>query len=673
MTVSLLDRVLLCPTLPTLPGVAVRVLELTRDPDVSIATMAQTVQADPALAVKVLKTVNSSYYGLSAPCPSISRAMSMLGLNAVKAIVLGFSLLDSTKTAGIDDRFDMASYWRRAVHCAAAARVLATSTGCCDPEEAFIAAIVQDIGMLACFAAIRPEYLDVLRQAPPDHDLIPAIEQRALGFDHAHVGKLLAQRWRLPSQLVECIGSHHNVTGTGSEPSCLVRVVYLAGQVTGALILRDNKRKLGEFITKAREWYNFDQPHARDLLKQCAGGAAELSKALELKTGAAPSISNILSEAREQMVVAQEAVQAEAAQLRKSNDELSRRTITDGLTGAFNRAHFDHELHAAFQAAKAERKPLAVIFIDGDKFKSVNDTHGHQAGDAVLIELAKRLQGPVGQRGSVFRYGGEEFVVLLPNVGLAAATRFGEMLRTAVGGTPFDLRPHNMDLSLNVTISLGVAAMEPAFADAIAAPEQIMQGADRAVYAAKAAGRNRVAPIDLRSAAQHDQPIASRPVAPSPPKPADASPPKAPGPSPSKPAVQDARGTVMIVEDDPLAARLMSFLFGKRQDLRPVVVRSGEEALDWMANPAHPRPDLVLADLNLPGISGIDLIRLAREKLPGRRLPFLIVSATGDPNNQAASLAAGADAFIDKAEFCTNTDHWLATIGWLIEQTRKAA
>src|SRR5262245_29063791 len=111
-----LENVLACPNLPTLPGVAMRVLELTRDPGTSINKIAQVVQNDPALTAKVLKTVNSSYYGLAQPCPSIARAMGILGLNTVKAIVLGFSLVDTTKRAGPDDRFDLAAYWRRAVY-----------------------------------------------------------------------------------------------------------------------------------------------------------------------------------------------------------------------------------------------------------------------------------------------------------------------------------------------------------------------------------------------------------------------------------------------------------------------------------------------------------------------------------------------------------------------------
>jgi two-component system, cell cycle response regulator len=653
MNPTLIDRVLSCPTLPTLPGVAVRVLELTRDPKVSITTMAQTVQGDPALAIKVLKTVNSSYYGLSAPCPSITRAMSMLGLNTVKAIVLGFSLVDSAKSAGIDERFDMTSYWRRAVYCAAAARAIALHTACCDPEEAFIAGMVQDIGMLACFAAIKDEYLKVLKAAPVDHDEIAFLERKELGFDHAKIGRLLAERWRLPHQLLDCIGSHHSTSSASPENEVIVRVMHLAGLAAGALILRDNKRKLGEFITKGRTWFELEPATAKELLKQTAFGAAELSKVLELKTGEAPNISEILSEAREQMVVAQEAVQEETAQLRRNNDELARKNITDGLTGAFNRAQFDSELAAAFGAGKKSGSPLSVIFIDADRFKTINDSHGHQTGDAVLIELSGRLRKAVGDKGSVFRYGGEEFAVLMPGQGLGAAAKFAEQLREVVGGRMFDLHDHHVDLSLKVTISLGVAAMEPGNAASVTAPEQITHGADRGVYAAKAAGRNCVKTVDLGQ----DEAVARDPM---------------------KAAVEktgEQPRTVMIVEDDPLAARLMSFLFAKCKDLKPVIVKSGEEALEWVANPsgARPRPDLIVSDLNLPGVSGISLIKLVREKSPGRRVPFLIVTATADSNNKAASLGAGADAFIDKAEFCTNTEHWLAAINGLIEQTRAAA
>jgi diguanylate cyclase (GGDEF)-like protein len=641
--------VLSCPTLPSLPGVAVRVLELTRDPSVSMQAIAQTVQGDPALAIKVLKTVNSSYYGLSVPCPSISRAMSLLGLNTVKSIVLGFSLLDCTKSAGSDGRFDMSSYWRRAVYTAAAARAIAQRSGRCDAEEVFVAGLVQDIGMLACFAAIKDAYLEVLQVAPADHDQLARVEREKLGFDHAHVGRLLAERWRLPAALQDCIGTHHNIKACKPAHEPMVRVVHLAG-LAGAVLITAEPSRMNEFVSRAHDWLGFEPPQTHQLLDQCARGASDLSKALELKLST-PNVESILSQAREQMVVVQEAVQQEAAQLRANNDRLTRQTITDGLTGAFNRTHFDQQLHACFDATRASRKPLSLVFIDGDRFKAVNDTHGHQAGDAVLMVLAQRLKDACGQRAQVFRYGGEEFAILLPGVGPDAAMRFAEQVRCTISGKPFDLRPHQIDLSLPITISLGVCGVEGQDADRVT-PDRLLRGADRAVYAAKAAGRNSVR---VQEVAGPDVELDG-----------------ALGPSTPQPATPEPR-SVLIVEDDPLAARLMSFLFSKAKHISPVVVKSGEEALQWVGERANPSPGLVVCDLNLPGVSGVSLIKLVRDASPKRRVPFLIVTAAADAANQSAALAAGADAFIDKAEFCTNSDHWLDVVTKLMGSAKAAA
>jgi HD-like signal output (HDOD) protein len=402
MMPELLDKVLSCPNLPSLPGVAVNVLELTRDPNVSLTRIAQTVQADPALAVKVLKTVNSSYYGLATPCPSITRAMGMLGLNTVKAIVLGFSLVESTRASGLGDHFSMETYWRRAVYSAAAARAVSLASRSWDPEEAFLGALLQDIGLLACFASIRTEYKDVLADTP-SHDDVLVTEQNLLGFDHQRVGRQLGEKWRLPPQLTECIAFHHTPDKCNPKLDRLLKCVNIGNLAASALAVPEVKPRLAAYLARCHEWFGLDSPAARALLQQAATGAAELSKLLEIKTGAAPDLTAILSQAHDQMSVLQEAVQAEAVQLRRNNDELSRQTMTDGLTGAFNRSHYDRILRVEFEKCRSNGTSLAVLFIDGDHFKSVNDLHGHQSGDAVLMELTNRLRATTPATGVVWR------------------------------------------------------------------------------------------------------------------------------------------------------------------------------------------------------------------------------------------------------------------------------
>lgn len=131
------------------------VLELARMPEVDMHEIARVIQADQALAMRVLKTVNSSFFGLSKPCPTIDRAVGLLGVNTTTTLVLGFSLRGLGTSDALSD-FDMEAFWRRSVISSTAARQVAQLTRKADPAEAFTAALLQDIGMLAMFSADTP-------------------------------------------------------------------------------------------------------------------------------------------------------------------------------------------------------------------------------------------------------------------------------------------------------------------------------------------------------------------------------------------------------------------------------------------------------------------------------------------------------------------------------------
>lgn len=160
--------------------------------------------------------------------------------------------------------------------------------------------------------------------------------------------------------------------------------------------------------------------------------------------------------------------------------------VTDTLTGLHNRNYMEIHLGNLVAYAQDNSKPLAILMIDIDRFKSVNDTFGHAAGDAVLRELGARISSKIRGIDLASRYGGEEFVVIMPDTDLDLATVVAERLRQTVWSNPFHLSSGNSDLA--VTISIGVAGVGREVSDASA----LLQRADEALYAAKQGGRNRV-------------------------------------------------------------------------------------------------------------------------------------------------------------------------------------
>lgn len=176
-------------------------------------------------------------------------------------------------------------------------------------------------------------------------------------------------------------------------------------------------------------------------------------------------------------------------ELAAANDGLTRLSQTDPLTGVYNRRHFDASYVLAWEKAAGGAARLAVMMIDVDHFKALNDTAGHAEGDRCLQRIATAIQTHVRvEVDLVARYGGEEFVVILPDADLETALVIGEQVRAAVEG----LRLPNPGLGGEtvVTVSVGLAAV-PA-GDAACSPEALLQAADVALYAAKATGRNYV-------------------------------------------------------------------------------------------------------------------------------------------------------------------------------------
>jgi len=169
--------------------------------------------------------------------------------------------------------------------------------------------------------------------------------------------------------------------------------------------------------------------------------------------------------------------------------ELRRQATQDPLTGVFNRSKTFEIFTREMQRARREVTPLGVVLVDLDHFKSVNDTYGHLAGDEVLRHAAARLKTSVRSYDCVGRYGGEEFIVLLPGCNQADACAQAERLRLALSGDPIVLETAAQE-EYRLTASLGVTVLTDFTGSD--APESLVALADEALYTAKRAGRDRV-------------------------------------------------------------------------------------------------------------------------------------------------------------------------------------
>jgi diguanylate cyclase (GGDEF)-like protein len=173
--------------------------------------------------------------------------------------------------------------------------------------------------------------------------------------------------------------------------------------------------------------------------------------------------------------------------IEKVRVHLESQSLTDVLTGVKNRRSFDLTLEEECMRAQSRHATASLLMIDVDNFKGFNDSFGHPAGDEVLVAVARLLQSELRNSDFLFRYGGEEFTVILPDTSRKGAFVLAERFRRIVQRAPWSKRP--------ITISIGVAATN----ETVTSPNELLQAADGALYRAKQAGRNRVSMADDES------------------------------------------------------------------------------------------------------------------------------------------------------------------------------
>lgn len=188
----------------SLPDIYLQLNEMIRDPRYSMADIGSVIAKDPALSARLLRVVNSSFYGFQSKIDTISRAISIVGIDDLYNLVLTTCVVDRFAKIS-SDLVDMTDFWIRSVHCAVVCKLLAKNSAALNAERLFLAGLLHDIGSLVIYQKMPEQAAKVLLAMQYDRRLLTGLEQEILGFTHAEVGKELLKLWGLPGSLYEAV------------------------------------------------------------------------------------------------------------------------------------------------------------------------------------------------------------------------------------------------------------------------------------------------------------------------------------------------------------------------------------------------------------------------------------------------------------------------------------
>ena len=202
--------------LPTLPRTVLKITELVNDPKSSAKDLARVITDDQILTARLLKLVNSSFYGLPQRISTVTGAIVLIGFDAIRNLLLTTSVFDLFADRNKKKQQKQEKFWDHSLGCAVGAKVIGNYLRYDNIEELFVAGLLHDIGKIVEMMFQPHEFSKVVAVISRENILMITAEIRILGYSHAEIGKLLAEKWNLPSKLVQIIAHHHQPNDAGS-------------------------------------------------------------------------------------------------------------------------------------------------------------------------------------------------------------------------------------------------------------------------------------------------------------------------------------------------------------------------------------------------------------------------------------------------------------------------
>ena len=492
--------------LPTTVAVAMKFIELGRDPQVDPAEYAKVISADSSLSAKLLALANSSWFGVRNKVTTVKTAVNLLGLGTVRTLAISYCMTGLHNELGLSTD-ESRMFWEAALCKSVAARHYASLHDKSLGDEGFVVGMFQDLAITILYATAKEPLLGILQDPANDSQMQLEKERQVFGLDHAEVGRIVAQKLELPDSLVDAIAFHHTYTNLTEfiEEQTVGDAAHVASLFPHLLRVwnRRNAGDLCEFLDQhatgqgadsaaflAAVQEQFDELYG--FFENGAEPAIRLGQLMETAAREAADNTTSLVTTVQQLMQQAAAAGMAVSQLVDQKNELEDKATRDPLTGVLNRDGFS--VHAGELLAKAIRygAPFAVVYLDLDRFKELNDTLGHEFGDRALKKAADHIQESVRQHDVLARLGGDEFALFFYDCPDDEARRRAEQIVSSVAAEP----TRRGKRATSVSLSAGCLCARSSGRNCTL--ESLVTAADKLMYKAKQAGGNQVQSRSLR-------------------------------------------------------------------------------------------------------------------------------------------------------------------------------
>ncbi len=468
--------------LPTLPGIALRILNAVQQEETGLKEIGDILRSDPPLAAKVLKIANSSLYGRKVS--TVQHAVNLLGAELIRNLVLSFSLIQNIR-AEDSSLFNYSRFWKDSLVNAIASRWIQQRRFPSLKEDAFIAGLIHNIGILILVRCAPLQYRQIQEMALEQDLPLYLAEEKVLELNHLQVGHYLARQWGFPNNLIAPIAYHHFPEYIYWDDSLriIAETVQISSRFTEFFHAREKGPELALLEQTLNQYGLQELMDVQQLVTHIQEQTRDVFPVFELSVKDDLDYLQIVEEARQELINTSSEFLEKYLSQQKEMDRLKIQAQSDPLTGTDNHQKFMEELEKKLEQVGRHGGCFSFCFLDIDDFKEVNDNYGHLAGDKVLMQVAQHLKDHTRKIDTLARYGGDEFVLLLPDLSAQKGYQGMERIRRELAEKTFEVEGKR----ISVTASCGVFCVS---SSTKLDKEEVLKQADHTMYLAKRADKN---------------------------------------------------------------------------------------------------------------------------------------------------------------------------------------